>query len=611
MGAGKTEKKGKGRPEFIIVKNDFVIIIENKKSIENLEKLSDNENKILLQINYVNNYAVNGAVHYANHIISKTQYKKVIAIGCAGSPDNFRIQPYFVKNNEIKKLSELRGFENFSDENFDEYVRVQIKGELPKAEIELQKIDKFSAELNEDLRNYGNLENEKKATVVSAILLALKDKDFSIKDLQGKTSENAKDGDLIFNALDRYLKTIETIRPEKLGIVKENFLFIKNDVVLNRFNTVISMTPLKYYAQKLKTQILHRIEHGTPVDILGKFYSEFVRYGGADGNSLGIVLTPRHITELMVDLCEINVDSLVLDCSCGSGAFLISAMNKMISFAKDNKEKIKAIKQRQLYGNEWNSKMFTIATTNMVLRGDGTANLFRDDMFHAQEQDLKDIFVDCVLMNPPYSQAKDKNTKHLSEISFINKALDFLKQSGTLCVIVPQSTMVGKSKQDREYKRDILEKSTLKAVITLNSQTFYPVGTNPCICIFEAKRKHEADDIVKFIDFSNDGYIVRKHIGLLDDGTAKDKKIELLKTFFDKKGARVDNRFIIKTTISVNDEWLHSFYYFNNEIPADKSFEKTISDYLTFQIDMYLHNKGYLFKKNNGVKKTNEKKCVK
>jgi hypothetical protein len=51
----------------------------------------------------------------------------------------------------------------------------------------------------------------------------------------------------------------------------------------------------------------------------------------------------------------------------------------------------------------------------------------------------------------------------------------------------------------------------------------------------------------------------------------------------------------LQTTIEAEDEWLHSFYYFNDEIPAEVEFEKTISDYLTFEFSMVMQNKEYLF----------------
>ena len=150
------------------------------------------------------------------------------------------------------------------------------------------------------------------------------------------------------------------------------------------------MTPLKYFAIKLNEKLKKNIKHAD-MDILGNFYGEFVKYGGSDGNSLGIVLTPRHITNLMCELIDINENDYVLDPCCGSGGFLIAAMNKMLNQTTDESKKAH-IKQEQLHGIELQQKLFTIATTNMILRGDGKSNLKRDDIFHVE----KDLYTDKI-----------------------------------------------------------------------------------------------------------------------------------------------------------------------------------------------------------------------
>ena len=100
---------------------------------------------------------------------------------------------------------------------------------------------------------------------------------------------------------------------------------------------------------------------------------------------------------------------------------------------------------------------------------------------------------------------------------------------------------------------------------------------------------------MKFINFEDDGYEVQKHIGLVETSQAKDKKEKLLEVWFDKM--ETETKFCVKTTIEASDEWLHSFYYFNDEIPTEADFEKVIADYLTFEVNMITHGRGYLFNK--------------
>jgi len=83
-------------------------------------------------------------------------------------------------------------------------------------------------------------------------------------------------------------------------------------------------------------------------DILGTFYVEFLRYANGDGG-LGIVLTPPHITEMFSELAEINKDSVIIDNCCGTGGFLISAMQKMESAAQGNEEKLRHIHEKTNY----------------------------------------------------------------------------------------------------------------------------------------------------------------------------------------------------------------------------------------------------------------------
>lgn len=56
-----------------------------------------------------------------------------------------------------------------------------------------------------------------------------------------------------------------------------------------------------------------------------------------------------------------------------------------------------------------------------------------------------------------------------------------------------------------------------------------------------------------------------------------------------------ESKFCVETTIEADDEWLHSFYYFNDEIPTEADFEQVIADYLTFEVNMITHGRGYLF----------------
>jgi len=196
------------------------------------------------------------------------------------------------------------------------------------------------------------------------------------------------------------------------------------------------------------------------------------------------------------------------------------------------------------------------------------------------------------MMNPPYSMGSKNNTS-LYEINFTEHLLNSITQDGKVIVIVPQSSMTGKTKEEQAIKENILKRHTLEGVITLSKNTFYGVGTNPCIAIFTTGVPHDKDKEVKFINFEKDGFEVQKHRGLVETIEAKDKKQHLLDVWFDR--IESETKFCVKTTIEAEDEWLHSFYYFNDEIPTEADFEKTIGDFLTFEFSMIVQGRGYLF----------------
>ena len=586
-------KKGTGKvgfPEFTAKSEDFIIVIEDKADVEKqADYIDDEKTELATQTKSITNYAENGALHYANEIIKKTSFKKVFAFGCSGDEKHHIIRPIFVDEKGYKLLQPVETFENFFESNIEKYYNEQVLGKTPIETLELEDIIKKSSELHEYLRNYGQLGDSEKPLVVSAILLALREQSFDINSLTGDDLKT--DGQKIYDALSTHMTRVK-VKPEtKKEQVLTQFNVVKDRTTLNQVDERLAKTPIKYFAEFLKKNVYSTIVKSSPDDVLGRFYGEFIRYSGGDGQTLGVVLTPSHITELFCDLVDIKPTDIVFDPCCGTGGFLITAMNKMLEQANPNE--IETIKADRIHGIEIREDMFSIATTNMIFRGDGKSNLIKNDFLKRETEKIRKNNYSVGFMNPPYSQGKGKDTAHLSEINFIKHLLDGLADGGRAVVIVPQSTMVGNKKEDKQVKKKILENHTLEGVITLNKETFYGVGTNPCIAVFTAHKPHSKKKYCKFVNFENDGFEVNKHIGLVETERAKERKAHLINCWL--HDAPFETKFMVKTTISAEDEWLHSFYYFNDEIPKEEDFEKTIADYLSFEFNMIAQGKEYLF----------------
>ena len=158
--------------------------------------------------------------------------------------------------------------------------------------------------------------------------------------------------------------------------------------------------------------------------------------------------------------------------------------------------------------------------------------------------------------------------------------------------------MIGKTKEDKAIKKEILKNHTLEGVINLNKNTFYRIGTVPCAAVFTTGESHSKDKLVKFINFEDDGFDVKKHLGLVETERAKDRKSYMLDCWRGKIDD-VPSKFMVQTTVEDTDEWIHSFYYYNDEIPTEQDFMDSIADYLTFEFNMITHGRGYLFEGGN------------
>ncbi len=617
--ASKNFTGGAGYPDILAIVKDFVLVMESKSDYLKLEKKDGTD--FSTDSDAIKNYAVNGALFYARKIFEGTHYTKIFAFGNAGDRVHHNFKPVFIgegkdKKRVIKEFKSVEVFENFTEENIDAYYQQEILGEELPEDKELRKVVKYAENLHERLRNYGQLGETEKPLVVSGIILAMDD-GLTLDELKGSTEENLSDGEIIFYHIVNRLNNAQ-VQPEvKKERVLAQFRLIKNRPLLNTVHPKIHKTPLKYFAEYIQDNIYEKVKKSGSIDYLGKFYREFVKYSGGDGQTLGVVLTPEHITKLFCDLVDLKADDVVLDPCCGTGGFLLAALDytkKILDKAENEKnitdeqrKKIanlrENIKKNQLHGIEVRDDMFSIATTSMILRGDGKSNLICDDFF---KKTAEDFFITdaegkkCPVkftvgfMNPPYSQAKNSATKELSELRFIEHLLNFMTPGGRVAVIVPVSAMIGKTKDDKILKQEILKHHTLKGVISLNKNTFYQIGTVPCIAVFEAGIPHKPGDFVKFINWEDDGYELRKHEGYKKTSNFKERREYLLECW---RGniKDVPSKDMVATQIDADDEWLHSFYYYNDEKPAESDFINTIADYLTFEFNMITHGRGYLF----------------
>lgn len=498
---------GKGYPEFIIsFKNDpdKLIVIECKASVTYHES---NDRK-----NY-KSYAVDGVLLYASYL--KDEFN-VTAIAISGENEREKKISSFLwlKNNYTYK--------NIQDKTLltpDEITSIVIEQSKPITEDELVK---KAIEYNSFLHTYSIPEVER-CTLISAILIALQDRPFlnsyKIYDSNKDLIEN------LLAACERVLKTNQLDKAKTSIIIDEYSKFKNNDsfnseIIYNKKTRKEEVNKiLRDFIISINDNILPYV-NTSQFDILGKFYTQFIRYAGGDKKT-GLVLTPTHITDFFCDIADLNVDDVVFDECCGTAGFLVSAMNYMLNKAGNNSEKKRHIKSNQLLGIEQRPDMFSHACSNMMMRGDGKSHILYGSCFDEKKKDIiKKQKPTVAFLNPPY---QDGNADE--QLEFIENALECITIGGTCIAICQMSTTVSEDKSVIKIRERLLKNHSLDAVFSMPTELFHPVGVNTCILVFKAHTPHPKNKKTFFGYFKNDGFEKTKNHGRID----KYKKWEIIK----------------------------------------------------------------------------------
>lgn len=572
----------------------------------------------------ISKYAVNGAVHYGNAILTYTNsFKEVVAIGVNGYEQgkNFitEIGAYYISEANLfipKKIANYSDLSFLKDENVEKFIKQIDELKLTDEEKEKQKLE-LEDDIEKKLKNINQKMHDDLGIVVGARVklisglimagLGVKGKvsGLKVEDLKGELGENSNDGKIIINKITDFLGERNLSKEKKeiiLNELKNVFLYSKLEIPVNgesKLKTVY--TSVKSDILPFLTKDLHNI------DFTGRLFNVLNDWVDVpDGAENDVVLTPRYVTELMAKLCEVNKDSYVWDYATGSAGFLISSMNLMIedvrkkvtSLEEQNKA-IAKIKAEQLLGIEKLPDIYLLAVLNMILMGDGSSNIIHADSLtqfegnyeqgkHKGEKFPANVF----LLNPPYS-APGKG------FNFVEKALSEMN-CGKAAVLIQENAG---STQGAGYTKKILEKNTLLASIHMSTDLFIGKSSvQTAIYVFEVGKPHDTEKLVKFIDFSNDGYTRQSRkkssqsTNLKDTGNAKARYQELVNLIVRGKGKDNKNLNYFKDcyeedyiTLDGND-WTYSQHKKIDINPKKEDFEKVVKEYLAWRISDSIKN---------------------
>jgi type I restriction enzyme M protein len=253
-------------------------------------------------------------------------------------------------------------------------------------------------------------------------------------------------------------------------------------------------------------------------DYLGQLYETFFRYAG--GNTIGQYFTPRHVANFCADLTGVTRDDVTLDPTCGTGGFLIAAMERVLREDKISRSDMVKLVSTRLIGFDDEPVTAALCVANLILRGDGSSSVHRRDAFSAPEYPIGAATV--VLMNPPYPHKKTDTPT----ASFLNRGLEGLAQSGRLAAVIPQSLLT-KGGSVKKWRAALLAKHTLEAVIQMPDYLFQPYASATTAILYLRKGiPHPKKKRVFFARVSNDGFKLKKGVKIACDGDELPKALE-------------------------------------------------------------------------------------
>ncbi len=624
----KSGGSGANRPDAKILLEDsqlnpFPILIEYKGYKNKLVKLDSNDNvenrtaKNEAHLKNISAFAVNGAVHYANAVLHHTSYTDIIAIGMTGYKDEsgnikHEIGVYYVSKDNLgvgQKVGDYSDLSFLSPKHFDDFIQHVKTLSLSQADLDKLKeqrekeIDVSLTRLNNDIyqNEKGLGENDRVYLVAASIIATLgvpgKVSPLEKSELKSTTEEGNKDGDILLRKIKSFLNE-KQIPSEKRDLILRT---LANTLTTENINKVTNgETQLKRVFTKIVDDLGIYYKIGLTTDFTGKLFNEMYSWLGFSQDKLNdVVLTPAYVATLLAKLARVNKDSYVWDFATGSAGLLVAAMNEMLNDARQNMtspeeltKKEATIKAEQLLGLEMLSSVYMLAVLNMILMGDGSSNILNGDSLNFDGKygfgKKDELFpADAFILNPPYSATGNG-------MNFVEKALSMMNK-GYAAIIIQNSAGTGKAK---EINQTILKKNTLIASIKMPIDLFIgKSNVQTYIYVFKVNEKHHKDEIVKFIDFSNDGYTrtnrKKSSTNLRDTNQAKERYEELVNLVRFGKS---------KLNILTDDEYYEntidplSGADWNQTAPIDtkptlNDFKKTVGDYLAWEVSNLLKNK--------------------
>lgn len=305
-----------------------------------------------------------------------------------------------------------------------------------------------------------------------------------------------------------------------LGGIEENNISL--DGVLEHIDFTRKVGQSKIPDQKLRQLITHfgevrlRNSDFEFPDLLGAAYEYLIaEFADSAGKKGGEFYTPRSVVRLMVHLLKPTLSHDIYDPCCGSGGMLIAAKEYIDEHGEDGRK-------ANLFGQEFNGTVWSIAQMNMLLHGISNAWLENEDTLadprHIDGGELRRF--DRILTNPPFSINWGHTEKSpdgslawnptfreqrfrfgevppgskKADLMFLQHMLAVTRDEGMIATVLPHGVLF-RGGEERGIRAGIIENDLLEAVIGLPANLFYGTGIPACILILRQQKQEGANRV--------------------------------------------------------------------------------------------------------------------
>ena len=214
----------------------------------------------------------------------------------------------------------------------------------------------------------------------------------------------------------------------------------------------------------------------------GSIYESFLKDLQSAGNA-GEFYTPRAVTDFMVKVTKPKLGERIADFACGTGGFLVSALNELKEQSKQTNEN-KELYNNSVYGVEKKALPHILCVTNMFLHDIDNPTIIHGKTLETDYKEYrKQEKFDLILMNPPYGGNEKDSVKsnfpmelRSSETAdlFMNIIMFRLKRNGRCAIILPDGFLFGTDNAKVNIKKKLLEEFNLHTVVRLPHSVFAP-----------------------------------------------------------------------------------------------------------------------------------------